>query len=282
MKARYRYRVYPTYQQKTALAQLFGCCRVVWNDALAFCQESYSKGEKYPGENQLQKQFITQAKKTENRKWLKEVSSIALQQSVQDLNKAYQNFFNSCQGKRKGRRVKLPRFKKRKSAQSARLTKGGFKVHQNNIKIAKIGKLKIKWTRPLPNEPTSVTIIKDSADRYFVSFVVEINPTILPQSDKSCGIDLGIIDFATFDDGTKVKAPKPLKKKLKRLRKLQRNLSRKVKGSKRREVARKKVAKLHAKIKDSRTDFLHKLSTSKMVAVDEASTTPRYKQLSLF
>ncbi len=286
MKARYRYRVYPTNKQQTALAQLFGCCRVVWNDALAFCQESYNKGEKYPGENQLQKQFITQAKKTETREWLKEVSSIALQQSVQDLNKAYQNFFKSCQGKRKGKKVKPPRFKKRKSAQSARLTKGGFKIHQQNLKLAKIGKIKIKWTRPLPDEPTSATIIKDSADRYFVSFVVEINQSILCKSDKSCGIDLGIMDFATFDDGTKVKAPKPLKKKLKRLRKLQRNLSRKVKGSKRREVARKKVAKLHAKIKDSRTDFLHKLSTkvireNQLIALEDLNVSGMVKNRKL-
>lgn len=250
MKARYRYRIYPTNEQKTALAQLFGCCRVVWNDALAFCQKSYSKGEKYPGENQLQKQFITQAKKTASREWLKEVSNIPLQQSIQDLNKAYQNFFNSGKGKRKGKKVRPPRLKKRKSAQAARFRKGGFKVNQHNVKLAKIGKIKINWSRTLPADPTSVTIIKDSADRYFVSFVVEINPTILPKSGKNCGIDLGIIDFATFDDGTKVKAPNPLKKRLKRLRKLQRNLSRKVKGSKRREVARKKVARLHAKIKE--------------------------------
>ena len=91
--------------------------------------------------------------------------------------------------------------------------------------------------------------------------MVEIQPELLPQTGETCGIDLGIINFATFDNGQKVKAPKPLKKNLKRLRKRQKSLSRKQKGSKRREVARQKVAKLHAKIKDIRTDFLHKLST---------------------
>ncbi len=267
MKARFKYRVYPTNQQKTALAQLFGCCRVVWNDALAFCQDSYRKGEKYCGESELQKRFITQAKKTEEREWLKNVSNIPLQQSIRDLNTAYKNFFNSCKGKRKGKKIRPPKFKKLKSSQSARFRIGGFKVNQHTTSLARIGKIKIKWSRPLPSEPSSVTIIKDSADRYFVSFVVEIQPPPMSplvggiKGGKNCGIDLGIIDFATFDNGEKVKAPKPLKKRLKRLRKLQRNLSRKQKGSKRREIARKKVAKLHAKTKDTRTDFLHKLST---------------------
>ena len=279
MKARYRYRVYPTETQKTALAQLFGCCRRVWNDALAFCQESYSRGEKYVGESELQKRFITQAKKTENRAWLKEVSNIPLQQSIQDLGQAFSNFFNSVKGIRKGKKVRLPRFKKLSSNQSARFRIGGFKVGQHNVYLAKIGKLKIKWSRLLPSSPSSVTVIKDSADRYFLSFVVEINPTLLTNNNQSVGIDLGIADFAILSTGEKVKSPKPLKKRFKRLRKLQRSLSRKQKGafrtaacdldlksksvgaSNRREVAKKKVAKLHAKIKNIRTDFLHKLST---------------------
>ncbi|MEM9541388.1 MAG: RNA-guided endonuclease TnpB family protein [Cyanobacteria bacterium P01_E01_bin.42] len=261
MKARYRYRIYPNQQQKTALAQLFGCTRVVWNDALAFCKEQYQKGEKNPKNGELQKQFITQAKKTIEREWLREVSAIPLQQSLNDLNQAHNNFFSSCKGERKGQKVRPPKFKKRKSKQSARFTRGGFKVGSHNVKLAKIGKVNIVWSRGLPSEPSSVTVIKDSADRYFLSFVVEIIPEPLPKTDKSCGIDLGITDFATFDNGEKVKAPKPLKKNLKRLRKRQKALSRKQKGSKRREVARKKVAKLHAKVKDVRTDFLHKLST---------------------
>ncbi|MBP0027176.1 RNA-guided endonuclease TnpB family protein [Roseofilum sp. Guam] len=261
MKARYKYRIYPNQPQKTAFSQLFGCVRVVWNDALAFCIEQHKKGEKKPKNGELQKQFITQAKKTEEKEWLGEVSAIPLQQSLNDLNQAYSNFFKSCQGERKGQKIRPPRFKKRKSKQSARFTRGGFKVHQHNVYLAKIGKVKIVWSQELPSEPSSVTMVKDSPDRYFLSFVVEIVPDPLPKTEKSCGIDLGITDFATFDNGEKVKAPKPLKKNLKRLRKLQRQLSRKQKGSKRREAARRKVAKLHAKIKDVRTDFLHKLST---------------------
>lgn len=105
MKARYRYRAYPTDSQKTALAQLFGCCRVVWNDALAFCQESYEKGEKYLGESELQKRFITAAKKNEDREWLKDVSNIPLQQSIQDLGQAFSNFFNSVKGKKRANKL---------------------------------------------------------------------------------------------------------------------------------------------------------------------------------
>ena len=261
MKARYRYRLYPTSCQQVSLAKLFGCTRVVWNDALAHCIEEYRAGNKKPSNGSLQKQFITQAKQTSEREWLGEVSNIALQQSLNDLDQAYQNFFKSCKGERKGKPVRPPKFKKRKGRQSAKFHSGGFKVQETSVYIAKIGKIKTIWSRELPTKPTSATVIKDPAGRYFVSFVVEVQPEPLPPTTKSCGIDLGIIDFATFDDGRKVKAPKPLRKNLRRLRKRQKKLSRTQKGSKRREVARKKVAKLHAKIKDTRTDFLHKLST---------------------
>jgi len=101
--------------------------------------------------------------------------------------------------------IRPPRFKKRKSAQSARFRIGGFKIHQHNVSLAKIGKLNIVWSRPLPSEPSSVTVIKDAADRYFLSFVVEINPDKLPDNGKAIGIDLGITDFATFSNGEKVK-----------------------------------------------------------------------------
>ncbi len=115
--------------------------------------------------------------------------------------------------------------------------------------------------RKLPSQPSSVTVIKDSANRYFLSFVVETLPKILSQTDNSVGIDLGIKTFATLSDGIKVDAPKPLKKRIKKLRKLSKSLSHKTKGSKRYEKARARVAKFHAKLKDTRTDFLHKLST---------------------
>ena len=256
MKARYSYRFYPTGEQQQKFAQLFGCTRVVWNDGLALCK---SLGKALNYKNLCQR--LTQLKKTEERVWLNEVSAVPLQQSLKNLATAYKNFFNSCRGKRKGRKIRPPKFKKRNNKQAATFTKSGFKIKGSLIYLAKIGDIKPVWSRVLPSPPSSVTVIKDSAGRYFISFVVEINPKKLPDNGKSIGIDLGIKDFATFSNGEKVKAPKPLKKKLKRLRKLQRNLARKTKGSRRREVARLKVAKLHGKIKDTRGDFLHKLST---------------------
>ncbi|NEP03308.1 MAG: transposase, partial [Symploca sp. SIO2E9] len=234
MKARYRYRVYPTPSQQLALAKLFGCVRTVWNDALAFCLSIYQSGGTKPKNSDLQKQFITQAKKRLDRQWLKEVSNIALQQSLNDLEQAYQNFFKSCKGQRRGKPIRPPRFKKRRAKQTARFRQGGFKVAQR-LKLAKIGAVKVTWSRKLPTEPTSVTIIKDSAGRYFASFVVEIEPEALPQADNSVGIDLGINTFAALDTGEKIEAPKPLKKRLRRLRKLNRNLARKTRFSNRYE-----------------------------------------------
>jgi putative transposase len=136
-----------------------------------------------------------------------------------------------------------------------------FKVEQHKIELTKIGKVKVVWSRKLPSKPTSATVIKDAANRYFISFVVETQAEPLERNGQSIGIDLGITTFATLSTGEKIEAPKPLKKNLKKLKRLQRSLSRCQKGSNRREKVRLKVAKLHARIKDIREDFLHKLST---------------------
>lgn len=260
MKQRYRYRLYPNEGQVHRLAQMFGCVRVVWNDALAESQRLYGQGEKYPGFAVLAKQMITSAKRTVERAWLADVSVVPLQQSVRQLDQAFRNFFASAMGKRKGPKVRMPRFKKRNNAQSAEFTQRGFKVGQK-LYIAKVGSIKVKWSRELPSAPSSVTVIKDAAGRYFASFVVEVESELLPWTDKSCGIDLGISAFATLDDGTKIDAPKPLKRYQRKLARLQRRLAKCQKGSHRRKRAVLAVAKVHARIKDIRTDFLHKLST---------------------
>jgi putative transposase len=261
MKLRYRYRLCPNTKQAQLLSKLFGCTRVVWNDALAFCQQAWRDGVKYPGSSELMKQFITQAKINPLRYWLGEVSNIPLQQSIRDLDVAFRNFWNSIKGKRKGAKVKPPQFKKRRSRQSARFTGGGFSIKGEKVYLAKIGKIKTIWSRPLPAAPTSATVIKDAAGRYFISFVCEVAVSRLPASPNAVGVDLGIKTFATLSTGEKIDAPKPLKAALKKLKRLQQSLSRKVKGSNRRELARVKVARLHARIADTRNDFLHKLST---------------------
>ncbi len=257
MKARYKYRIYPIDQQKQSLAQLFGCVRVVWNDALALCKQS----EKKPKSAELQKIVITGAKQTEERTWLEEVSCVPLQQSVTDLETAFKNFFDSCKGKRKGQKVRYPRFKKKTSSQSARFTLRGFSLKKNGgVYLAKIGIVNPIWSRELPSAPSSVTVIKDCADRYFLSFVVDIEPIQSERQNLSIGIDLGIKTFAVMSNGEKAESPS-YKKLDRKVRKLQRQLARQPHDSKRRNVTRIKIAKLHNRIADTRKDFLHKLST---------------------
>jgi putative transposase len=255
MKARYQYRFYPTDQQQQSLARLFGCVRVVWNDALAFCKQS----ENTPGFNQLSA-MLTQVKKTEEREWLTEVAAVPLQQSLRNLDAAYQNFFNSRNGKRKGRKMGVPKFKKKTNQQSAQFTKGAFSVKDKEVYLAKIGNLQPIWSRDLPSEPSSVTVIKDCAGRYFLSFVVEIEPVAIEAKNRSIGIDLGVATFAVMSNGERAIAPNysSLDRKI---RKLQRKLARQQKGSNRRNKTRLSIAKLHNRIADTRRDFLHKLST---------------------
>lgn len=136
MKARYQYRFYPTDQQRQSLAQLLGCVRVVGNDALAL-----SKASKSPGYNTLAKS-LTRSKKTEERRWLNDVSSVPLQQSLKQLDVAYKNYFDSLKGKRKGKKVGQPRFKKKTNNQSATFTKAAFSIKNGKVYLAKIGNLK--------------------------------------------------------------------------------------------------------------------------------------------
>jgi putative transposase len=254
MKARYQYRFYPTDQQQQSLAQLFGCVRVVWNDALAL-----SKASKYPGYNSLAKS-LTLSKKTEERQWLNDVSSVPLQQSLKQLEVAYKNYFDSLKGKRKGKKVGQPRFKKKTSQQSATFTKAAFSLNEGEVYLAKIGNIKPIWSRSLPSSPSSVTVIKDCANRYFLSFVLRIEPIHIDAKNQSIGIDLGLKTFAVMSNGETAFSP-DYSKHDRKIRQLQRHLARQQKGSKRRERTRIRIAKKHNRIADTRKDFLHKLST---------------------
>ncbi|MEO0853518.1 MAG: RNA-guided endonuclease TnpB family protein [Cyanobacteria bacterium J06648_11] len=261
MKARYRYRIYPKPRQQVILAKTFGCVRVVWNDALAHCRSMRTDGSKTPSGYDLKKLVVTQAKRTPERAWLAEVSSIAINESVLDLGVAFKNFFASITGKRQGARVNPPRFKSRRHRQSFRLTRGGFSVHSQSVKLAKIGHVHMKVSRALPSAPSSVTVIKDASGRYFASFVVDVPDTPLPECDAVVRIDVGLETYATLSTGEKVDNPRWLRKLLPKLRRYQKSLSRKQKGSSNWHRQRQKVAKLHAHITDCRTDFIHKLST---------------------
>nr|WP_277350834.1 RNA-guided endonuclease TnpB family protein [Rhodococcus sp. HNM0569] len=260
---RYQFRVYPTPGQQNMLARSFGSARVVFNDALRARQDAYETGVKL-SDTDVQKQVVTAAKKTPQRAWLAEVASVVLVQACQDARRAYRNWFDSMSGKRKGRRVGAPRFRSRKdNRQAIRLTRNGFTIRPNRkLYVAKIGELKVAWSRDLPSDPSSVTIIKDSAGRYFASFVVEVDQAPLPEINTEVGIDLGLTTFAVLSNGKTITSQKFLRRAERTLRKAQQNLSRKEKGSNNRAKARLRVAKAHAKVADSRRNFAHQQSTA--------------------
>ena len=264
MQLRYNYRLYPAPRQQIALAKAFGCARVVFNDALAAREAAYHAGRPYLTDAQLSAQ-LTVVKATPERAWLTEVSAVVLQQALADLNTAYRNFFASLHGTRKGPKMGKPHFRSRKDhRQAIRFTANAqFKVLPNGkLRLPKIGDVPVRWSRPLPSTPSSVTVIKDSAGRCFASFVVETEPSPLPEAEPVIGIDLGLNDFAVLSDGRKITAPLFLRRAEKRLKRRQRELSRKRKGTRNRDKARVKVARAHARVADARRDFHHQLSTA--------------------
>ncbi|MEE1812627.1 RNA-guided endonuclease InsQ/TnpB family protein [Streptomyces sp. BE133] len=266
MQLRYNFRLYPTAGQRQALAQTFGCARVVYNDGLRLRKDAHAKGLPFPKSGDLSKTLITQAKRTPERGWLTNAPVGVMQQALRDLDQAYRNFFDSLSGKRKGPKVSEPRFKsKRDNRQTARYTRSdAFRVLPNRkLRLPKVGEVQVKWSRRLPSDPSSVTVIKDAAGRYFASFVVETAASeVLPETSGEVGIDLGLAHFVALSDGRKITAPKFFRRAERKLKKTQVSLARKVKGSSNRKKAVVKVAKAHAKVADARRDFHHKLSTT--------------------
>ncbi|WP_019356091.1 RNA-guided endonuclease InsQ/TnpB family protein [Streptomyces sp. AA1529] len=262
MQLRYSFRLYPGAGQRMALARAFGCARVVFNDALRVREEARTAGLPFVSSGELSKR-LTASKKTPERAWLGEVSSVILQQSLRDLDTAYRNFFDGLEGKRP--KVGPPRYKSRKDSRqtvrftanaSWRITAGG------KLRLPKVGDVPVRWSRALPSVPSTVTVLMDAAGRYFASFVVETDASeVLPETTPEVGIDLGLGHFAILSDGTKVDSPRFLRRAGKRLKKAQRDLSRKQKGSANRGKARVKVARAHARVADARREFHHQLST---------------------
>ncbi|MET8001144.1 RNA-guided endonuclease InsQ/TnpB family protein [Nonomuraea glycinis] len=273
MKLRYNYRLYPDAPQQAALARLFGCVRAVWNDGLARRKAAWKADRARIGGTELQKLCITAAKRTAEREWLGQVSAVPLQQSLRDLDVAYGNFFDSVSGKRKGPKMGLPVFKSRRDRrQSARFTSTAFRLRPGGagevLYLAKIGEIEVRWSRELPAPPSSVTVVKDAAGRYFASFVVDVPddgqtfPRCDAQVDAVTGIDLGLAHYAVASDGEKIANPKWLRRRERKLKKLQRALARKKKGSANRVKARIRLARQHAKVGDARRDLLHQVSTT--------------------
>lgn len=263
---RYNYRAYPTGKQASALARLFGCCRVVYNRYIQERSYRYRHGKVSLSSVDFSRE-LTELKHCIDHEWLANVSAVPLQQAIRQADCAYQNFFR---GLKDGRRVGYPRFRSKRDAQSAEFTKSAcFKIHHDRgakwayLTLPKIGRVKIRWSRDLPGNPKSVTILKNPSGQYHVSFPVE-TPVSTPPAPQheACGIDMGVTPLAVIrrSDGTgeTIDHPRTLKQAQRKLGKLQRKLSRQKKGSNKYDKTRRQLARQHQKIKDKRLDMLRK------------------------
>lgn len=260
----YRYRIYPNKEQADMLNRHIGHCRFVWNWALGKKTETYQQTGKSITRFQLQAQLPIM-KKTEEFAWLSEVNSLSLQATLEILEKTFTGFFRDKKG--------YPKFK------SKRNDKQSFSIPQNTvvdfeqgkISIPKVKDIKAKLHRKFEGKVKTCTISRNTVGQYFISIFVdnqELLPTKKPlDENQAIGFDLGIKQFLVASNGDVVANPRHLKTKIVRLKFLQKELSRKVKGSSNRDKVRKRVAKLHLKISNSRLDFLHQ-TTSRLVKSD--------------
>jgi len=277
-KRAYKERLYPTPEQTELLAQSFGCARFVWNNTLAYRTTAYQQQGESVSHSTAEKRLVSLKA---DYPWLKDVSSVILQQTLRDQKTAFDNFFNP---KLKAR---YPRFKKKDGRQSIRLTRAAFRYRDGEITIAKAKTpLLIRWSRPLPSEPSSITISRDRAGRYFISCLCDFVPEAFPVTPKTVGIDLGLSDLFITSDGAKSGNPRHLKRYDAKLARLQRRLAKKQKGSRNRQKLRQKVARLHAKIADCRRDAIHKASRTlinenQVICVESLNITGMVKNRSL-
>ena len=253
-KRAYKYRFYPTDEQKRILAQTFGCCRFVYNWGLSTRKTAYFQDGQKLTYNDLSAMlpYLKQ-----EHPWLGDVAAVPLQQSLRHLDRAYKNFFEG--------RAKYPTFKKKQGNQSATYVGTAFSLATDGqLTLAKMDEpLEIIFHRAFSQDckPSSVTVSKDCADRYFVSLLVEEEIKPLPVTNSQVGLDLGLKSMVILSTGSAVGNPRYYAKDEKRLAKAQRRHAKKKKGSKNREKARRKVARVHARINDRRRDYQHKLST---------------------
>ncbi|MFE2298919.1 RNA-guided endonuclease InsQ/TnpB family protein [Streptomyces sp. NPDC059445] len=256
VKRAFKYRFYPTDEQAAELSRTFGCVRLVYNKVLEERTRAWY-GEQRRVSYAQSSAALAQWKKTEDLAFLAEVSSVPLQQALRHLQTAFGNFF--------AKRAKYPRYKSRKKSRaSAEYTRSAFTWRGGQLTLAKMtAPLDVRWSRPLPAgaQPTTVTVSRDAAGRWFVSLLAEDTPVLAPATTAAVGIDAGITSLVTLSTGEKIANPRHERRDRARLARAQRELARKAKGSANREKARRKVGRVHARIADRRRDFLHKLST---------------------
>jgi putative transposase len=251
----FKYRLYPTPEQESLLRRTLGCTRLVYNRALAARTEAWYQEKKRIGYVESSA-MLTLWKKEEELQFLNEVSCVPLQQGLRHLQSAFGNFFAG--------RAAYPTFKKKRNGGSAEFTKSAFKFKDGQVYLAKsVEPLPIVWSREMPEgvEPSTVTVKLSPAGRWTISLLVDVEIEPLPESPNEIGVDLGVTSLVALSTGEKVANPKGFQAKRRKLRKAQKALSRKQKGSSNRYKARLKVAKVHQEMGDARKDFLHKLTT---------------------
>ncbi|MEG0619566.1 MAG: IS200/IS605 family element RNA-guided endonuclease TnpB [Raoultibacter sp.] len=256
MDKAYEYRLYPTAYQRELMAKTFGCCRWVYNKVLAMRQDEYRAQQK----TRLINAYITQIplwKKTEE-PWLAEADSMALQQSLRDLDRAYKNFF------RNPGKVGFPRFKSKRNNRKSYRTNTVSIVGDKQVKLPKLGAVKARISRPIEGRVLSATVKQVPSGKYYVTICCTDVPcqNVEFATIEMLGIDAGIHDIATCSTGKHIQNPKNFAKSEKKLAREQRKLSRKQKGSQNREKQRVRVARVHERIANQRKDTLHKFTTA--------------------
>lgn len=252
----YRFRMEPTRAQGEALLRMAGARRFMWNWGLARCKEAYAATGKGLTYNQ-QAAELTALKKQPEMAWLKDVDSQLLQQALKDLDRAFKAFFE--------KRARFPRFKSKKRDEPRFRIPQRVKVEDSKVYVPKVGWVRIRQSQPIDCPIKGATFKRDGEGHWYVSLTAEFEMPDVPlppaNPERVVGIDLGLKDFAVMSDGTRIAPPKFYRKGLSKLRRAQRQLSRKQKGSKNREKARKRLNRVHAKVRNQRQDFLHKLTT---------------------
>ena len=255
MEYSYKFRIYPNTEQKTLIQKTFGCARFVYNHFLAQRISEYKETGKAPTRFQQDKALTALKQEID---WLREPDKCALQNSLKNLDDAYKNFFRSVKS---GGKVGFPKFKSKRDRHKSYKTNSNIAIFDKHIRLPKLGLVKCRISKEVKGRILSATISQNPSGKYFVALCctdVEIAP--LPSTGAVVGLDMGLKSFAITSDGVEYPNHKFLSKSLHKLARLQRQLSRKSKGSKRREKARVKVAKLHEHIVNQRRDTLHKLS----------------------
>jgi putative transposase len=257
MEYSYKFRIYPNVEQRTLIQKTFGCSRFVYNHFLAQRIAEYTATGKAPTRFQQDKSLTVLKQEID---WLREPDKCALQNALKDLDSAYKNFFRSAKS---GGNIGFPQFKSKRDRHKSYKTNSNIAISNSHVRLPKLGFVKCRVSKEVRGRILSATVSQNPSGKYFVALCctdVEIAP--LPSTGAVIGLDMGLKSFAVTSDGLEYPNHKFLTKSLRKLARLQRQLSRKSKGSKRREKTRVKVARLHEKVTNQRNDTLHKLSTA--------------------